>query len=93
MFGRGEEDGENDGSRIDGEGRKEKDYAFLPLSPPRNLVKRLEATLALRPLSRLCPTFSAFGTSRDFREGSWLAILQSLFLSLSSAKRARRVFI
>lgn len=63
-------------------------------SPPsRNLVKRLEATLALRPLSRLCPTFSAFGTSRDFREGSWLAILQSLFLSLSSAKGARRVFI
>lgn len=93
MFGRREEDGENDGSRIDGEGRKEKDYAFLPLSP---LSKSCEK---VRGYTRSSPTFSAlsyilsFGTSRDFREGSWLAILQSLFLSLSSAKGARRVFI
>lgn len=93
LFGRREEDGENDGSRIDGEGRKEKDYAFLPLSP---LSKSCEK---VRGYTRSSPTFSAlsyilsFGTSRDFREGSWLAILQSLFLSLSSAKGARRVFI
>lgn len=53
LFGRREEDGENDGSRIDGEGRKEKDYAFLPLSP---LSKSCEK---VRGYTRSSPTFSA----------------------------------